>query len=87
MDDIKKSSIHVFAFDERMNSVTQSCKTDVYIRYWHSLDMEVKVPYLGSSFFGHGKHQNLFKNFHKITAGLDETKLFQISTDGPNVNF
>ena len=66
-----------------MNSIRQSCEMDVYIRYYNSLDMEVKVRYLGSSFFGHGKHQNSLKNFHDITAGLDETKLFQISMDGP----
>ena len=58
MDDIQKSIIHVFSFYESMNSITQSCEMDVYIRHWHSLDMEVKVWYLGSSFFG--KHQKLF---------------------------
>ena len=83
---IKKSEIHVFSFDESLNEKTESCEMDVYIRYWDTAEKEVKVRYLGSSFFGHGTHQNLIKNFEDIITGLDRQKAYQISMDGPNVN-
>ena len=82
---MKKSEIHVFSFDLSLNEATQTCEMDVYIRFWDSLENEVKVRYIGSTFFGHGTHQNLVKNFHDID-GLDEAKNYQVPMDGPNVN-
>ena len=40
---------------------------------------------MGSTFFGHGTHQNL-KHFHEVTKELDHSKLYQISMDGLSVN-
>ena len=53
---VKKSDIHVFSFDESLNEATQTCETDVYIRFWNSAENEVKMRYIGSTFFGHGTH-------------------------------
>ena len=79
--EIKKSNIHVFSFDESLNDATQTCEMDVYIRYWNSDEMEVKTRYLGSSFFGHGRHNDLLNNFGDIVAGLDCHKIVS-SIDG-----
>ena len=33
-DDLEKSDIHVFSFDESLNDVTQTSEMDLYVRYW-----------------------------------------------------
>ena len=38
-------------------------------------------------FLANGTHQKLLKHFHEVTKELDHSKLYQISMDGPSVNF
>ena len=38
----------VIGFDESLNQTTQSCQMDFHIRYWDSIDRQVKVRYWGS---------------------------------------
>ena len=59
---------------------------DVYVRFWNVTELKVNVRFIGSTFFGHGTHQNLLKHFHEITKELDHSKYYQISVDGPSVN-
>ena len=59
---------------------------DLIIRYWNNGAQNVDIRYWGSSFFGHATHQDLLKQFSKITSELDPQKLYQISMDGPKVN-
>ena len=33
-DDLEKSDIHVFSFDESLNDVTQTSEMDLYVRCW-----------------------------------------------------
>ena len=84
---LKISGMLVLIFDESLNDATQSCEMDMYIRFWDSVERERKVRYLGSSFMGHGTHQDLFKHLTGLIQDLDLNKLYQISMDGPNVNF
>ena len=58
---------------------------DIIVRFWDK-DNEVKVRYLGSTFFGHATAVDLVKQFEDLTKDLDPTKLYQISMDGPRVN-
>ena len=60
---------------------------DVIVRYWSKKEQKMKIRYWGSSFFNHGKHQNILKQFNYITNELYHENLYQISMDGPNVNF
>ena len=84
--DIGKSEIFVVAFDESLNHPTQSCEMNMYVRYWDINEKQVKVRYFGSSFMGHGTHEDLISHFSKLLDPLDVKKLYQISMDSPNVN-
>lgn len=52
----------------------------------YDTDNRVHTRYYGSSFLGHGTNQNILAHFTDLTKELDDSHLFQISMDGPNVN-
>lgn len=83
---VQKSDICVYSFDESLNDVTQTCEMDLYVRFWDTIENEVKVRYWNSTFFGHGRHQDLLQHFSEVTKELNPGHLYQISMDGPNVN-
>jgi hypothetical protein len=85
-DSLKKSDIYIFSFDESLNDATQTSEMDMYIRYWDDTDNRVHTRYYGSSFLGHGTHQDILTHFSELTKELDDSRLFQVSMDGPNVN-
>ena len=85
-DKLNKSEVMVYSFDESLNEITQTCEMDLIIRYWNNYAQKVDVRYWGSSFFGHATHQDLLKQFNKITSEFDPKRLYQISMDGPKVN-
>ena len=58
-----KSDFHVYAFDESLNDVTQTCEMDLYVRFWESVSNRVETRYFGSSFLGHTTHQDLCSQF------------------------
>ena len=86
LSELNKSDIFIFFFDESLKQVTQTCEMDVYVRFWNVTELKVNVRFIGSTFFGHGTHQNLLKHFHEVTKELDHSKYYQISVDGPSVN-
>jgi hypothetical protein len=45
------------------------------------------VRYWNSSFFGHATHLDLIREFSKAIEELDKSKMYQISMDGPSVNW
>ena len=60
---------------------------DVIVRYWDINGNTVKVRYWNSASFGHVKHDDLFKQLNEATKELHQQKLYQISVDGPSVNW
>ena len=60
---------------------------DVYVWFWNVTELKVSVQFIASTIFGHGTHQKLLKHFYEVTKELDHLKLYQISIDGPSVNF
>ncbi|XP_057299676.1 uncharacterized protein LOC130630266 [Hydractinia symbiolongicarpus] len=86
-DSLKKVECYVVSFDESLNTVTQNCEMDVLVRFFDPVDDKVKICYLDSSFLGHSAHQDLFSHFTKTLGKLDPNKMFQVSMDGPSVNF
>ena len=85
-EDINKSDILVLSFDESLNQKTQSGQMDIIIRFWDNDAHCVQSRYLGSSFLGHAKSDNILEHVEKLTSDIDNTKVYQISMDGPNVN-
>ena len=74
LSELNKSDIFIFFFDESLKQVTQTCEMDVYVRFWNVTELKVNVRFIGSTFFGHGTHQNLLKHFHEVTKELDHSK-------------
>ena len=85
-DDLEKSDIHIFSFDESLSDVTQTSEMDLYVRYWDVNAGQVNSWYYGSSFLEHAAHKDLLKHFGEITKDLWPSKSYHISMDGPNVN-
>ena len=83
---IDRSDIFSFSFDESLNEATQTSKMDLYVRFWDVSENKVNVHYYGSSFHGHGTHQNVLSHFNDITKDLNHNHLYQISMDDPNIN-
>lgn len=73
----------VVAFDECLNKVAQKQQMDVLVRYW---DGCVKTRYLTSCFLGHSCAEDLASALRSATQEMSQTKILQVSMDGPNVN-
>ena len=75
-------------FDESHNKVTMTKQMDVHVIYFNEETKLVERCYIGSQFMGHASHQDIFDEFKKTHEGLDIVhNLFQISMDGPSVNW
>ena len=75
-------------FDESHNKVTMSKQMDIHVIYFNEETKLVERCYIGSEFMGHANHQDIFNEFKKSHEGLDIVhNLFQISMDGPSVNW
>ena len=83
---LQKSEVYVYSFDKGLNLVTQTSEMDLYIRYWDKTENVVKVRYYGSSFLGHGRHNDILNHFTSLTRSLKSEALYQVSLDGPNMN-
>ena len=57
--DIEKSDMFSFSFDESLNEATQTSEMDLYIRFWDVNLNKDNVRYFGSTFLGHGTHEDL----------------------------
>ena len=85
-DNLNKSEVMICSFDKSLNEITQTCEMDLIIKYRNNDAQRVDVGYWGSSFFGHATHQDLLKQFNKITSELDPKKLYPISMNVPKLN-
>lgn len=59
---------------------------DLHVRFWSNKDDRVESRYLTSLFIGHGKTVDLLEHYEKATQDLDQSKIWHIGMDGPNVN-
>ena len=76
---IEKSDMFSFSFDENLNEATQISEMDLYIRFWDVNLNKVNVCYFGSTFLGHGTHQDLLIHFQEVTK---ETNYSHLSVNG-----
>ena len=74
---VNLADFYVINFDERMNSITQTNQMDCLINL-------VKVPFWNSSYIGHGTHKDVLEKFEDSLAGLNPSKMIQISMDQYN---
>lgn len=73
-------------FDESMNDTLQKSEMDIHLRYWDDATQQVKVRFYDSRFLGHTKHDDLLSNFKDVLSCVDDSKILQVSMDGPNTN-
>ena len=59
---------------------------DLLLRYFDEVDYKVEVRYYDSHFFGHGTLKDIQKQFNNAVSDVDDSKLFQVEMDDPNVN-
>ena len=59
---------------------------DLWIRYWDKGADMVSTRYCDSTCLGKAAATDVFEKFNSIAKNLDETKFFQVMSDGPNVN-
>ena len=85
LDDLMDSAYHVISFDECFTSVLHFGQMDFAIRFWSSSKKLVENLYLTSEFLQGAKAEQLVEKYN-ASSMLDQSKLVQISSDGPNVN-
>ena len=59
---------------------------DFLIRFWHESKKLVVIRYLNSEFLQGAKADQLVDKFNNAVETLNQSKLTQISSDGPSVN-
>ena len=59
---------------------------DLHVRFQDIKNNYVATRYFNSKFLGKAAAQDIYKKFNKCISELDESKLLQVSSDGPNVN-
>ena len=77
----------VLLFDESLNHKTKTKQMDIHIRYWDTATSTVCTRFLDSKFLGHATADIMKENFVESVKCLQLTNLYQISMDGPNVNW
>ena len=59
---------------------------NLHVRFWDIENNYVARRYFNSKFLDKGAAQDIYKKFKECISELDENKLLQVSSDGPNVN-
>ena len=76
----------VVMFDESYNKISKRGQMDLHVRFWDIESNCVATRYLNSKFIGKAAAQDIYEKFNECISELDENKLSQVSSDGPNVN-
>ena len=90
---IKSSKQHSFKFrlfiaifDESYNKISKRGQMDLHVRFWDIENNCVATRYFNSKFLGKAAAQDIYEKFNECISELDENKLLQVSSDGPNIN-
>ena len=85
LKDVTQQDGFVLLFDESLNRPTKNKQMDVHVRSWFG--DQVATRYCGSQFMGHATADDMMEHFHQATTQLNMRQLWQLSMDGPNVNW
>ena len=72
--------------DESYNKIPRRGQMDLHVRFWDIENNCVATRYFNSKFLGKAAAQDIYEKFNECISELDENKLLQVSSDGPNVN-
>ena len=76
----------VISYDENFNYVLHFGKINLVIRFWNESKKLLDTRYLISEFLLSVNTEQLVGKFVDAVASIDQSKLIQISLDGPNGN-
>ena len=80
------ASFYVPCFDEGHNSTLKKGQMDLHVRFWDNSSNIVQTRYLISCLMGKATAQDVYDNFKECFTSVDDKKIIQVSSDGPNVN-
>ena len=84
------SSLDCFVamFDESYNktSFLKRVQMDLHVHFWDIDNDCVATRYFNSTILGKAAAQDIYENFNECISELDENKLLQVYSDGPNIN-
>ena len=80
------ASFYVPCFDESHNSTLKKGQVDLHVRFWDNSSNIVQTRYLISCLMGKATAQDVYDNFKECFTSVDDKKIIQVSSDGPNVN-
>ena len=86
IEDLGSAGFLSVCCDESLNSATQNCEMDLFLRYWDNIESKLQVRYWNCIFMGHGSASDLFTKFNEGLNGIELTRLIQVLMDGPSVN-
>ena len=85
LEAINKSSWYSVSFDESYNDIINKSQMDIVVRY--IFNNRVVSQYLTTKFLGHTTAEDLKESLLSALQNLNQSKLVQISMDGPNSNW
>ena len=77
----------VVCFDESLNKISQRGQMDVVVRFFDETCQRVTTQYYNSAFLGTATADDLLVKFKEALGGVSLKSLYQISMDGPTVNW
>ena len=67
-------------------SLVQKGQMNIIIRFWDLETNCVATRYLGLEFMGRSTAEDVLQTFLAGNSDLDQSKILQVASDGPNVN-
>ena len=86
LNELKEVPYYGTLLDESYNKISKKGWMHLHVRFWDDTDNEVKTSYWNSEFLGKASADNVFSKFNDCLSSLDRSEIFQVSSDGPNVN-
>ena len=85
-DTLSSLDCFVAMFDESYNKISKRGQMDLHVRFWDIENNCDATRNFNSKFLGKAAAQDIYEKFNECISELDENKLLQVSSDGPNVN-
>ena len=86
-DEIEQSDHYCILFGESTSKITRKEQMDIFVRFWSKSTNDVDIMDFKSLFLGHTINNDLLDTFKTSQANIDTDKIFQVTVDGPSVNW
>lgn len=83
---LSEAPFNVVSFGENHNNSSKKQQMDLNIPSWDNIANIVQTRYLTTFLTGKPTAVDVFESFQKCSNTMDNNKMIQISSDGPNVN-